>query len=357
MANSTVYQKIVDYLLELIQSGETAPNAKLPSERELAQKFKASRIPIRTAYEKLVESGYVEKVHGKGHFIKKTTADIEANVQLRHTKNIYFITPDIRSVFVRQIIDGIYDFCKRHALDLSIKISDNSETLERNLIRTLSFNNVKGCILFPIDNELYNYELLKLAMAHFPITIIDRYFLNMNLSFVSTDNYAALYDAVRFFHEKNFTQIVYATLHDRMSTAVQERINGFCDALLKFRGHIAARDILYLPSKDKESYKQLFIEHLTKYPDTEIMIVTGDQVHALIAAVNELGIPVPERLKLALIDCELSENEIAVFRPYRIEQDGYRIGYEAATALYNQIYQETRITKMKLPALLLEAPQ
>lgn len=44
---------------------------KIPSERELMERFKVSRTTIREAVNHLVNEGLLEKLHGKGTFIKK----------------------------------------------------------------------------------------------------------------------------------------------------------------------------------------------------------------------------------------------------------------------------------------------
>ncbi len=55
----------------------------LPSERELAEIFDVSRVPIREALKVLEFVGVVQNVHGKGVFVKKITAnDIIDNIDV-----------------------------------------------------------------------------------------------------------------------------------------------------------------------------------------------------------------------------------------------------------------------------------
>ncbi|UKS28615.1 GntR family transcriptional regulator [Paenibacillus sp. HWE-109] len=61
---------IMDYLTAAIQSGKYEPDDKLPSENELADRFKVPRITARKAYERLQELGYIYSKQGKGSFVQ-----------------------------------------------------------------------------------------------------------------------------------------------------------------------------------------------------------------------------------------------------------------------------------------------
>lgn len=61
---------IADDLRERIASGELAPGAKLPSERELAEQYGAARNTARAAVRLLTESGLVVPEHGRGVFVR-----------------------------------------------------------------------------------------------------------------------------------------------------------------------------------------------------------------------------------------------------------------------------------------------
>ncbi|OPH50600.1 transcriptional regulator [Paenibacillus ferrarius] len=61
---------IMDYLITAIQSGKFESDDKLPSENELADRFKVPRITARKAYERLQELGYIYSKQGKGSFVQ-----------------------------------------------------------------------------------------------------------------------------------------------------------------------------------------------------------------------------------------------------------------------------------------------
>ena len=73
--NLTNHKILTDYLTKLINEKKEIENYKLPSERVLANKFNISRKPIRQAYQRLVDRGWVNAIHGKGYYINNSIAN------------------------------------------------------------------------------------------------------------------------------------------------------------------------------------------------------------------------------------------------------------------------------------------
>jgi GntR family transcriptional repressor for pyruvate dehydrogenase complex len=67
----TLYKQIVQHIRRWILDGKLKEGDPLPSERELAQIFDVSRIPVREALKILDFVGAVEHVRGKGVYVKK----------------------------------------------------------------------------------------------------------------------------------------------------------------------------------------------------------------------------------------------------------------------------------------------
>lgn len=67
-----VSRRIADDLRRKIETGELAPGARLPSERELAARYGAARNTAREAARLLAEEGLVVAEHGRGVFVRPT---------------------------------------------------------------------------------------------------------------------------------------------------------------------------------------------------------------------------------------------------------------------------------------------
>ena len=64
------YQRVKDLVVKSILDGEIADQECLPSERELCQRYHASRVTIRKAVDELEQEGVLYRIQGKGTFLK-----------------------------------------------------------------------------------------------------------------------------------------------------------------------------------------------------------------------------------------------------------------------------------------------
>ncbi len=62
---------VKNFILEKIESGALQPGDKIPSENELARMFGVSRVTINTAISQLHVQGIVDRIKGKGTFVKQ----------------------------------------------------------------------------------------------------------------------------------------------------------------------------------------------------------------------------------------------------------------------------------------------
>jgi GntR family transcriptional regulator, transcriptional repressor for pyruvate dehydrogenase complex len=61
---------VADQIIDLISRGKLKPGDRLPSEHEMTQRFRISRISLREAMKLLEARGYIESRHRKGKYIK-----------------------------------------------------------------------------------------------------------------------------------------------------------------------------------------------------------------------------------------------------------------------------------------------
>ena len=347
MSGIKLNDQIRQELLEIIKTNKHIKEYKLPSERMLSIKFNASRPSVRSAYQKLIKQGYVEVVHGKGYFIKNDLSSAQGKSPIK--LHLLFIAPSLKTAFMQQIYSGITEFCEQNNIDLSIKITEETLKKEKQILELAFYSNYDGVILFPIDNEYYNETLLKISISKYPLVIIDRYLKALNLSFVSTDNYNAMIDVIKYLHAKQYQTPVFVTHESSLATAVEERINGYNTGLLKYYGSVQNTNLLILKSNNRDYVYKSIKDFLQKNPTTDALIVTDVYLSTAYSAITELNIPTPEKLRVVVFDNEISFAERKAIRPYIIEQDGKNIGYYAAQYVHNQIMGDKQIQTKKFP--------
>jgi GntR family transcriptional regulator len=103
--------QISDYLRTLIDKGLFEPGYRLPPEQQLAAQFNISRYQVRDVLRELYDEGYIERIQGKGTFVRfrkydsvwqfKGLTTHPAREQLPHLNpcskltNSYVISPEI----------------------------------------------------------------------------------------------------------------------------------------------------------------------------------------------------------------------------------------------------------------------
>ncbi len=105
-AFSPLYQQIKTLILQSLQAGEWKPSAAIPSEMDLAARFKVSQGTVRKAIDELAAENLLVRRQGKGTFV---ATHAEQHVQYRFLR-LYPDSGDLQSEgpAQRQIID-----CKR----------------------------------------------------------------------------------------------------------------------------------------------------------------------------------------------------------------------------------------------------
>ncbi|CAM3695065.1 GntR family transcriptional regulator [Erysipelothrix urinaevulpis] len=81
-----MYLTIAKEIQGKIENKEFISNSKLPSEQELMAHYDVSRITIRKAINELVQGQYVDKIHGKGTYVK----NISIQRKITHSSVIGF---------------------------------------------------------------------------------------------------------------------------------------------------------------------------------------------------------------------------------------------------------------------------
>lgn len=187
-----LYIQIQEMLKEMVEGTEYAPGDQIPSERELADKFQASRMTVRRAIESLVDIGLLERRTTSGTYV-------------REPQVIRDLSPDTIKSLSRQIrgkggVAGskLLMFEKRSAPKnvselLHLKPGEGVYFIRR--LRLM--NNLPFCIeysylpitLFPdltIDKLLGNISLYKLLTGLYDIRAI-KSLDKLDLSFATED--------------------------------------------------------------------------------------------------------------------------------------------------------------------------
>ena len=100
-----LHHQIKIALMEGVEAGWLQPGAQLPRERELAQALSVSLAPVRQAMADLTKEGYVERIRGRGSYIR-----------------------DRKLVEKIQILGSFHESVSRQGLDVDVKVLTSDMT-------------------------------------------------------------------------------------------------------------------------------------------------------------------------------------------------------------------------------------
>jgi DNA-binding LacI/PurR family transcriptional regulator len=228
-----LYQQIYNHLWEAVSSGKLSVGDKVPSEKELCEQFKVSRITSKKALEMLSEEGVLVRFPGKGSFVaaRDSWPENKGNA-VSHT--IGFIIPSFSDSFGTKLLCGIEETCNALGYSLILKRSRDIAAEEEKAINVLIREGVAGLLMLPVHGEYYNSELLKLILNRKALVFVDRKMRGLAVPSVSTDNTAAAELGVEYLLRLGHRNIAYYSGPIQHTSTVEDRRLGFMTALADF---------------------------------------------------------------------------------------------------------------------------
>jgi len=244
----TLYEKIYNRLIYDIRTSKLMPGDRVPSEKELADEYKVSRITTKKAMEMLVQSGYIERIRGKGSYVTNIDAGREHMLQSERTidtigdrearsKVIGLLLPDISDSFGLRLFRAIEQQCAKMNCQLLIKLTGDQQDVEEAAIRDWMKFGVDGLIVLPASGEHYNGELLRLVLDGFPIVLLNQSFKGIAACTVGTDHKQAAHELTDYLLDKGYVDIAFITASIENNSTREAQIQGYTNAIVQ-RGYV-----------------------------------------------------------------------------------------------------------------------
>ncbi|PWW06517.1 GntR family transcriptional regulator [Paenibacillus cellulosilyticus] len=229
MKKLALYKQIQEDIMRKIKSGQLRPTDRIPSEQELMDEFKVSKITVKNALTLLADEGLIIRVQGKGTFVSANLVYNNDAPPVRSVSSlplVGYIIPTMRTRVIQKLVDYTEQFLQEAGLSMVLSITRESSSIESNAIRTLTELGVQGLIVFPTEDEKYNESLLRLSLDKFPCVFIDRYLRNIETYTITSDNYGGAYKAVTHLLSKGHQRIALIS-PENSNSAIEDRTLGF----------------------------------------------------------------------------------------------------------------------------------
>lgn len=368
-----LYQQIYQYLLDEIRSGRLGTGDRVPSEKELAERFNVSRITSKKALETLVQANVIERARGKGSFVVQELPDL-ARLDTRfeeraspgdeagENRMIGVVIPDFADAYGVEMLRAIEQRCGEHGVFMLTKLTHGKREEEERAIQALTQLGVDGLIIFPVHGEYYNSTLLRLVLNNFPTVIVDRYLKGIPAQSVYTNNEWASRDLTHYLLDQGHRHIAFLSSPPENTSTLEDRKRGFTLAYTQHGLPLMESSYLTalfstlpgaLNAKNIEVDRKVISRYLQAHPEVTALVACEYNI-ALIArqAILSLGKRIPEDYEVACFDHPNDQFGEVLFT--HIRQNETLMGTTAVDLLLEQLAGHTEPTDKIIDFQLVE---
>jgi LacI family transcriptional regulator len=149
-------------------------------------------------------------------------------LRLKRTNTIGLIIPDISNPFFAKIASYIEREARKKNQSVIVSDSEEKTEIEKSSLQVLTNRMIDGIIISPVG-EIANH-LVNPNGRNIPIVTIDRFFPELKLPFVGSDNFKGAFEAVNYLIQNGHKRIAF--IQGMKNTSVnQERLRGYTEAL------------------------------------------------------------------------------------------------------------------------------
>lgn len=264
---------------------------------------------------------------------------VARNLRLQQSNTIGLVIPDISNPFFCNLALKIEtELRARGKLILLCDTHDDSE-LEKESIQLLIDRQVDGLLVAPVG--LKGDHLLHLSK---PLIIIDRYFEDLDIPYVSTNNLVSSYEATQLLINNNHTNICCIQgLENTMSN--KKRIDGYLKAMRESSNTENFINIIGSDFTIQNGYESTLTLIEDNNVPTAIYSLSNQITLGVLKALKEHKLQVPNDVSVVSFDdqpyFELTEPSITSVR-----QPVEAIGIEAVNSLFNLIDNQQSVSKL-----------
>ncbi len=279
MAQDTMpkYFTLMHWIRDQVAEGALQLGDKLPSEKELGERFSISRQTVRQATSVLENEGILERRRGSGTYIRSVLTEQPKG----KTMNIGVVTTYLDDYIFPGIIKGIENVLTQHGYIMQLNITHNKIENETRILENVLQNGVDGLIIEPTKSGLpnLNTEIYK-SLRHrgIPYLFINGYYPAMHSPYIAMDDYACGKAAAEYLLAKNHTRIAGIFKSDDIQGHL--RYAGCAKALQKQSLLFWDDSLLWFTTEDLEEDVQESFEKrvLSRIRDCTAVVCYNDQI-------------------------------------------------------------------------------
>lgn len=299
------YRQLYNWVVSEIESGRFVLGQKLPSENMLCMKFNISRQTVRNALDELDTDGYIERIKGKGSFVK---IDYTAS-HPSHKKIIGVSLSFLDNYIFPSVLIGIEETLQKAGYGIFLGLGHNRAQNEADFLKKALAENVSGVIIegvkstFPNPNDIYYQELKR---QNIPVIFVNNYYSNVQSPAIILDDAALTEQITQMMIDHGHKKIAGIFKFDDIQGPW--RYCGYAKALLNNDLDLCEDYIGWYDTTSSESSNKKLNEFLDHYARmvcgwcTAIVCYNDLIAGKLVKRLRALGKRVPEDISIAGFD-------------------------------------------------------
>lgn len=256
-------------------------------DKRVSLKDIANRVGVSIALVSYVMNGQEKKKRVGAEVVKKIRKaaedlnyqpnQIARSLRTGSTKTIGLIVADIANPFFGHLARIIEDEANNFGYTVVFGSSDEDDFKSEALINTLLNRQVDGFIIVPAESTID--QMRNLIKKKFPVVFLDRYFPEINASYIVLDNYQATFEATQHLFGKGYRRICLIAYKSSL-IHMKERVRGYVEAMsaIGLGNNCCVKEIRF--DQGHKDMENVFSE----------MIVQDKKTDAFIFATNALSV-------------------------------------------------------------------
>lgn len=250
-----------------------------------AEKYRISRHTTEIIEEEARRCNYIPSLLAKG-------------LRLSRTNTIGLLVPGIDNPYFADITCAIIREARRNDFTVIVIDTTGDEAAERDGVVTLLKYMVDGIIVVPCGNDPFFLE--EICRKSRPVVLLDRYFENSALSYVTTDNYRGAKEAT-FMLIDNGHRSVACIGGIPYSMPCRRRRDGFYDAVFQC-GSVCEATFGGDDFSVENGYVQMKKFLACACPPTGVFTMSNTLALGALKAIREAELKVPEDISIVSFD-------------------------------------------------------
>lgn len=348
------YGKILLEIEDQIRHGTLRPGDMLPTEKQYMAQYGVSRTTIQRAMNILVAHELVERIPGRGSFVKSTGRISRNTVAAR--ADFSMVLPYRSPVTIGYFV-GAQRVLEGKGATLSVRFCEETSENEVAMLQSITETGTDGILLYPQDFPAISHYFQDLTQElPFPVVTIDQRIDGLDFSGAGTNNLMGGRMAAQYFLDRGCQNFAFISGPFYKCDTFHDRLLGYRQ-ILKQNGFSLPGQNICITKYENEKHRAHvlnFLQGLISSLPLAIFCTTDELAAYVYHGASALGIKIPQQISvIGYDDLELSRFLIPGLTTIR--QPYEEIGETAAQLLWNRFENKMLpVTYMQLPVTMIE---